>query len=775
MNGKRLAAALCALAIVGASAGGLPLDGLAITAGAEDPNPFDGSASSGTTGSGLNPGGTATINTGTLSCYFGESDEGTWEFDQESGTLTIRPTDEENGTAAIPAHFDSEVISTLGEAVSDITAIVISDGITSIGEEAIFDSRIQASSLTIAGSVTSIDKTAIVCTSLTSITFIPPELEEDETQQLSITGTPAFGVSFDAEFQIQYDDEHPVKLYDENNSEIDSLALNGKLTNYVGDKTHTLTWKSTAVANPTGTFDNGKGTWEFDQGTGTLNIRPTNEGGTADIPYYFLSNVSALADHFSDITAIVISDGITSIGEEAFSQTLLQASSVTIAGSVTSIAARAIVCNSITSVTFNSPELAKGGQQQLSMQEHAFEVSDNATFQINSSADPPVKLYDGEYETDGQALKGHATMYGGNLTWKKPAPDLTGTFGTNNEGTWEFYEDSGKLIIRPTNEGGTAAIPDYLSLKYGEGNSNTVEKEQIKTVVIKDGITKIGERAFSQCRYLENVTIADSVTIIDCNAFVYCTSLRTVKMGTGLTDICDYAFSGCTALNSITMPSSLKTIRPGAFKSCISLQSVVFELPADNVGTKTMTISPQAFIDVSETAKVDYSSSGGYKLYYLDNDGKEVFIDNVYQIVSDSSYEAFILGWKIPTPTYTVTIPADVQIQNTEGTYGGTANISAEYNYLGAQTLKVEVSSAYGYKLAEVGEDGQPKSGGYEIPYTLKANNAGIVNGVVFETTEPSGEVEVPLNFEVVNPNDVYAGTYTDTLTFSISLGNSGS
>jgi hypothetical protein len=43
--------------------------------------------------------------------------------------------------------------------------------------------------------------------------------------------------------------------------------------------------------------------------------------------------------------------------------------------------------------------------------------------------------------------------------------------------------------------------------------------ESIKSVVISDGITNIGNYAFYNCTLLESVTIPDSVTIIGKNAF----------------------------------------------------------------------------------------------------------------------------------------------------------------------------------------------------------------------------------------------------------------
>ena len=61
-------------------------------------------------------------------------------------------------------------------------------------------------------------------------------------------------------------------------------------------------------------------------------------------------------------------------------------------------------------------------------------------------------------------------------------------------------------------------------------------------VVIPDGVTSIGDWAFSDCIGLTSITIPDSVTSIG-----------------------DWAFSRCRGLTSITIPSSVISIGDGAF------------------------------------------------------------------------------------------------------------------------------------------------------------------------------------------------------------------
>lgn len=50
----------------------------------------------------------------------------------------------------------------------------------------------------------------------------------------------------------------------------------------------------------------------------------------------------------------------------------------------------------------------------------------------------------------------------------------------------------------------------------------------IKSVVIKNGVTSIGDSAFSRCSNLTNITIPNSVTSIEEFAFSYCSQLKDV-------------------------------------------------------------------------------------------------------------------------------------------------------------------------------------------------------------------------------------------------------
>ncbi len=101
------------------------------------------------------------------------------------------------------------------------------------------------------------------------------------------------------------------------------------------------------------------------------------------------------------------------------------------------------------------------------------------------------------------------------------------------------------------------------------------EKDKITKVVIKDGVTSVGDCVFLSCDSLASVTIPDSVTSIGRYAFAYCNSLKSITIPDSVNSIGTYAFYGCGFLESVTIGDGLNSIGECAFNSCPSLASIV--------------------------------------------------------------------------------------------------------------------------------------------------------------------------------------------------------
>lgn len=100
----------------------------------------------------------------------------------------------------------------------------------------------------------------------------------------------------------------------------------------------------------------------------------------------------------------------------------------------------------------------------------------------------------------------------------------------------------------------------------------------IKRIIIHDGVTSIGDYAFSSCTQLEELTLPGTLTQIGKNAFTGC-SIKTLTLPDSVESIGSSAFSYCDNLTDLTLSSNLKTIGESAFYNCLKLQDVT--IPAN--------------------------------------------------------------------------------------------------------------------------------------------------------------------------------------------------
>ena len=112
---------------------------------------------------------------------------------------------------------------------------------------------------------------------------------------------------------------------------------------------------------------------------------------------------------------------------------------------------------------------------------------------------------------------------GENLNWTL---DSDGALTISGEGDMENYEQT--------------------------GNTPWLDKrETITSIVIEDGVTRIGDYTFC-----------------------YCTNLTSVTLPDGITGIGNYVFYGCSSLTDISLPDSITSIGKSAFERCWHLTEI---------------------------------------------------------------------------------------------------------------------------------------------------------------------------------------------------------
>lgn len=114
--------------------------------------------------------------------------------------------------------------------------------------------------------------------------------------------------------------------------------------------------------------------------------------------------------------------------------------------------------------------------------------------------------------------------------------------------------NDGKKITWVLDSKGTLTISGEGKLK-----KSFSERQDIKKIIIEDGITEIDDGVFYHCINLKSVKIPDSVKRIGRCAFERCGNLTDLSLGKGVEEIDDCAFDS-TEIRSVELPDSLKRI-----------------------------------------------------------------------------------------------------------------------------------------------------------------------------------------------------------------------
>ena len=377
-------------------------------------------------------------------------------------------------------------------------------------------------------------------------------------------------------------------------------------------------------------------TWELDTASGAMKI-----SGTGDMARWSFSTDVPWDSLRSSIKTVVIGDGVTSINYYSFAE-CPGLTSVSIPGSVTIIEERAFCqCPALKSITIPSGvttiELAAfenctaltgvaipAGVTRLD--NYAFVGCTslvNITISDSVTEIGTMVFYDTGYYNNASNWTNGALYIGKHLIEVKNIPDpaaisvkpgtrtiaagaffsvetpfsvslpaslthiskgaftlcsgLTGISVDADNPVFDSRNDCGAVIETATGTlilgCGNTAIPDGVTRI---GDSAFSGCGRLTNLVLPDSVTAIGANAFNGCAGLTGLTIPDSVTAIGESAFYGCSGLTGLSIPDGLTEIGDLTFAYCSGLKSISLPGSVKDIGCFAFIGCDALKDVYF-------------------------------------------------------------------------------------------------------------------------------------------------------------------------------------------------------
>jgi len=128
-------------------------------------------------------------------------------------------------------------------------------------------------------------------------------------------------------------------------------------------------------------------------------------------------------------------------------------------------------------------------------------------------------------------------------------------------------DNTGMLTIS-----GTGPMDDY---GYASAPWN-VWRGSVKRIVVRQGVTRIGDYAFFNCASLTGIFLPESLVEIGNYSFDGCSNLMQIELPANLKAIGTGAFLQCEKLKEITIPDGVQTIYRSTFGCCYGLRKVVF-------------------------------------------------------------------------------------------------------------------------------------------------------------------------------------------------------
>ena len=478
-----------------------------------------------------------------------EGDELTWTLDTD-GTLTI------SGTGRMGSWPPSQVTykSTVpwAEYLKDIKAVVIEEGVTSIGMYAFY-----------------------TCTNLTEIT-IPESVTKIELNALMQTAWMENRLAENPFLTV-----NQILVYVKSDEE--NLTVPDGVTKIGGQAFNGVSQTMKRLTLPDGVKELEASACMY-----------CAELEQVTLPDTLTAIGSSAFYGCTGLKKINIPEGVESIAASTFNR-CSALESIDLPESVAYIGYYAFAeCTALTDITIRNPdcEICDGTATISNSFQHVAGQPNKYIFNgtIYSYGGSNVEAYAEKYErtfVDLNAVEiasGSCGAEGDDLTWTLNSQGWLTISGKGNMDDWKYDPETGKS---------TVPYAEYLA--------------DIKTVIITDGVTGIGACAFQGCEKLRSITIPESVTSFGRDAFSGTAWLEAqlekdllliinhvlvvsrsiaydVTVPKGVTKIEAYACSGNRNLTTVSIPASVRSIGQEAFSACPNLNSVILPKQLTEIG-----------------------------------------------------------------------------------------------------------------------------------------------------------------------------------------------
>ena len=147
-------------------------------------------------------------------------------------------------------------------------------------------------------------------------------------------------------------------------------------------------------------------------------------------------------------------------------------------------------------------------------------------------------------------------------------------------------------------------------------------------IVIPNTVRELGNEAFRNCDGLEKIVIPNSVTTIGNGVLYDCDSLTNISLGSGIFKLSESCFEHCDKLENIILPYTIKSIDKSAFKECIALKEITIPRNTSSIGTSVFSYPAKMTIyGVTGTYAEKYAGEQGIKFVAIDKKAEKVSLD----------------------------------------------------------------------------------------------------------------------------------------------------
>jgi len=265
-----------------------------------------------------------------------------------------------------------------------------------------------------------------------------------------------------------------------------------------------------------------------------------------------------------------------------------------------------------------------------------------------------------------------------------------------------FYQPKGTLYSGQCgdnahwhlNENGTLTIQGWGDMwsEYTIDNAHSYLPpwhdyvKDIKNIVVKPGITSIGDYRFYLCQYAQTATIPDTVTSIGRMAFYSCMELKELTVPDSVTQLNEGSFGNCTSLEKITLSKNITSI-PAWLLNSANISEIVIPDGVTDIGNNafygcnklTKVTMPAGITAVGESAFNSYPSDIIEEVFFK---GDEVAWNSIsFGKYNDNLTNAYIHFNYDKDAVFNITAApcqnGQVSVDKTSAQYGETVTVTA--------------------------------------------------------------------------------------------------